>query len=133
MRKTILAAALAFATGLGFVAMGAPQAPDSYSGGVKGTVIIRGTKEPVQGAVLNVYSGAELVASVKSDEVGQFKVDNLKNGMYVVVIEASEYLQNTVNVTVNDGYVRNRFNGSLTPTSGDDNGGDDGNGGSTVD
>ena len=116
MRKTILAAALAFATGLGFVAMGAPQAPDSYSGGVKGTVIIRGTKEPVQGAVLNVYSGAELVASVKSDEVGQFKVDNLKNGMYVVVIEASEYLQNTVNVTVNDGYVKNMFNVSLTPT-----------------
>ena len=36
------------------------------TGGVKGTVITRGTKEPVQNAKLELYSGAELLGSVLS-------------------------------------------------------------------
>ena len=119
MRRTILAAAIALACSFSFTTPAAAQ--EEVSGGVKGTVVIRGTKEPVQGAVLNLYSGAELIATVKSDEVGQFKVDNLKDGMYILVIDASEYLQNTVNVTVNDGYVKNMFNLSLTPTQSTEN------------
>ena len=86
------------------------------TGGVKGTVITRGTKAPVEGASLKLYSGAELIASVSSDSEGNFMVPQLSDGMYTLVIDADEYLQNSVNVTVNDGYVKNMFNLSLTPT-----------------
>lgn len=37
--------------------------------------------------------------------------------MYDLVIESPDYLQSRVNVTVNDGYVKNMFNLSLTPVA----------------
>lgn len=86
------------------------------TGGVKGTVITRGTKEPVQNAKLELFSGAELIGTVLSAEDGSFMIPGLADGMYTLVITSSDYMQNTVNVTVNDGYVKNMFNLSLTRT-----------------
>ncbi|NLZ50780.1 MAG: carboxypeptidase-like regulatory domain-containing protein, partial [Rikenellaceae bacterium] len=86
------------------------------SGGVKGTVVTRGTREPVQNARLELYSGAEMLGTVLSAEDGTFMISGLPDGMYTLVITSSEYMRNTVNVTVNDGYVKNMFNLSLTPT-----------------
>lgn len=110
MLKKIIAAAsaiLLFATAL------MAQQP---SGGVKGTVVTRGTREPVQNARLELYSGAEILGTVLSAEDGTFMISGLPDGMYTLVITSSEYMRNTVNVTVNDGYVKNMFNLSLTPT-----------------
>ncbi len=85
-----------------------------YTGGVKGTVINRADREPVAGATLNLYQGAVLVASATADQDGNFLVEGLKDGMYDLVIEAPEFLQTRVNVTVVDGYVKNMFNLSMT-------------------
>ena len=86
------------------------------TGGVKGTVVTRGTKEPVQKARLELYSGAEKLADAVTAPDGTFIINSLPDGMYTLVISSGDYMQSTVNVTVNDGYIKNMFNLSLTPT-----------------
>ncbi len=84
------------------------------SGGVKGTVVNRNGKQPVENARLVLMQGAAEVATVTSGADGTFYIPGLENGMYTLVIDAPEFLQTQVQVTVNDGYVKNMFNLSLT-------------------
>ncbi len=86
------------------------------TGGVKGTVVDRSSKTAVDGAVLKLYSGSQEIATVKTGPDGTFYIPELKDGVYDLVIENSSYLQSRVNVTVNDGYIKNMFKLSLTPT-----------------
>ena len=86
------------------------------TGGVKGKVINRADRNPVSGAVLTLKSGATEIGTIKSDLQGDFLIGDLADGMYDLVIEAQGYLPTTVNVTVNDGYVKNMYNISLSPT-----------------
>lgn len=85
------------------------------TGGVKGVVVDRSSKTALDGAVLKLYSGTQEIATVRTGADGSFYIPDLKDGMYDLVIENSNYLQSKVNVTVNDGYVKNMFNLSLTP------------------
>ena len=87
------------------------QAP---TGGVKGTVVNRNGRQPVEKATLTLYRAGTEVATVLSDENGEFLIPEIADGMYDLVISAPEFLSSTVNVTVNDGYVKNMFNLSLT-------------------
>lgn len=89
----------------------------NYTGGVKGTVVSRLSKATIDGADLILYSEGKEVARVKAGQDGTFQIGNLKDGMYDLVIESPDYLQSRVNVTVNDGYVKNMFNLSLTPVT----------------
>ncbi len=89
----------------------------NYTGGVKGTVVSRLSKATIDGADLTLYSEGKEVARVKAGQDGTFQIGNLKDGMYDLVIESPDYLQSRVNVTVNDGYVKNMFNISLTPVA----------------
>lgn len=85
------------------------------TGGVKGVVVDRSSKSALDGAVLKLYSGTQEIATVRTGADGSFYIPDLKDGMYDLVIENSNYLQSKVNVTVNDGYVKNMFKLSLTP------------------
>lgn len=85
------------------------------TGGVKGIVVDRSSKTALDGAVLKLYSGTQEIATVRTGADGSFYIPDLKDGMYDLVIENSNYLQSKVNVTVNDGYVKNMFKLSLTP------------------
>ena len=85
------------------------------TGGVKGVVVDRSSKTALDGAVLKLYSGTQGIATVRTGADGSFYIPDLKDGMYDLVIENSNYLQSKVNVTVNDGYVKNMFKLSLTP------------------
>lgn len=85
------------------------------TGGVKGVVLDRSSKTALDGAVLKLYSGTQEIATVRTGADGSFYIPDLKDGMYDLVIENSNYLQSKVNVTVNDGYVKNMFKLSLTP------------------
>ena len=85
------------------------------TGGVKGVVVDRSSKTTLDGAVLKLYSGTQEIATVRTGADGSFYIPDLKDGMYDLVIENSNYLQSKVNVTVNDGYVKNMFKLSLTP------------------
>ena len=87
------------------------QAP---TGGVKGTIISRNGRVPVENARLVLMQGAAEIATATSEQDGTFLIGGLPDGMYTLVIEAPEYLETQVQVTVNDGYVKNMFNLSLT-------------------
>ena len=84
------------------------------TGGVKGTVINRNGRQPVENARLVLMQGAAQIAQATSDQEGNFLFTGLADGMYTLVIEAPEFLESQVQVTVNDGYVKNMFNLSLT-------------------
>ena len=107
MTKRII---LAFAAALASLTIFA-QGP---TGGVKGTVINRNGRQPVENARLILKQGAAEIATVSSAQDGSFLIPELEDGMYTLVIEAPEYLESQVQVTVNDGYVKNMFNISLT-------------------
>ncbi|MBP5558453.1 MAG: carboxypeptidase regulatory-like domain-containing protein [Bacteroidales bacterium] len=85
-----------------------------FSGGVKGTVINRSGREPIEKARLTLMQGASQIAVVQSAEDGTFEIQGLDDGQYTLVIEAPGFLESQVQVTVNDGYVKNMFNLSLT-------------------
>ena len=86
----------------------------AQTGGVKGTVVDRDGRQPVEGARLVLLQGAERLAEVSSAQDGTFMIPNLKDGMYTLLIEAPDYLETQVQVTVNDGYVKNMFNLSIS-------------------
>ena len=102
---TLASAALLLALGL---------AAQTYTGGVRGTVVSRSDRQPVSDAVLVLYQGTAEVAKVQSGPDGRFLIEDLDNGVYDLVIQAPDFLETRVNVTVNDGYVKNMFNLSLT-------------------
>lgn len=85
-----------------------------YSGGVKGTVINRNGRASVENAQLTLMSGASQVANATTDSEGNFFIGNLADGMYTLVITAPDFLETQVQVTVNDGYIKNMFNLSIT-------------------
>ena len=84
------------------------------TGGITGTVIDRGGRVPVQGASVTLYQGAAELVTVVTGEEGRFRVSELADGMYDLVVLAPGFLETRVNVTVNDGFVRNLFNVTLT-------------------
>ncbi|MBR1632145.1 MAG: DUF2012 domain-containing protein [Bacteroidales bacterium] len=87
-----------------------------YTGGVKGVIVNRTAKSAVEGARVKLYSGASELATVVTDAEGNFSLQGVPDGMYSLVIEAPEFYANQVNVTVNDGYMKNMFKLSLTPS-----------------
>ena len=107
MRKLILILAALLASTALF-------AQEEHTGGVKGTVISRNDRQPVENAKLILYQGAAPVAYATSAADGTFLIGNLPDGMYSLVIDAPDYLEQQVGVTVNDGYVKNMFNLSLS-------------------
>ena len=84
------------------------------TGGVKGTVVSRGGRQPIENARLVLMQGAAQVATVASAQDGTFLIPALPDGTYTLVIDAPEFLESQVQVTVADGYVKNMFNLSLT-------------------
>ena len=106
IKRIILAFAAAFASLALFA-----QTP---TGGVKGTVVNRNGRQPVENARLVLMMGATEIATVTSAQDGTFLIPGLEDGIYTLMIEAPEFLESQVQVTVNDGYVKNMFNLSLT-------------------
>ena len=101
---------------LALAAILASVAVYAQTGGVKGTVVNRNGRAAVENARLTLYQGATELATVVSDADGNFLIPDLADGMYTLVITAPDFLETQVQVTVNDGYVKNMFNLSLTPT-----------------
>jgi len=85
------------------------------TGGLKGTVVNRSTKEPVSSAKLVIYSGAGEVATVLSDEDGNFEIPALQDGNYTIVVNAAEFFTSQVNANVSHGTMTNLFKLSLSP------------------
>ena len=110
MMKRIAASATALILALALSAQ-------TYTGGVKGTVVNRTDRSAVAGAEITLLSGASEVARVTSDAEGNFSIPDLKDGTYQLIITMPDFLRTMVNVTVNDGYVKNMFKLSITPVA----------------
>ena len=96
-----------------FLACAALSAQE-YSGGVKGTVVNRNDRQPVENAKLSLRQGAAEIAVASTQQDGTFLIGNLPDGMYTLIIDAPEFLETQVQVSVNGGYMKNMFNLSLT-------------------
>ena len=101
-------------TTLTAVLCGAILLAQEPTGGVRGVVVSRGDRQPVENARIVLLQGAAELADTQSAEDGSFLFTGLEDGMYTLVITCPEYLESSVQVTVNDGYVKNMFNLSLT-------------------
>ena len=107
MKRMLLAALAALALSFSLSAQ-------DYTGGVKGTVVNRNGRQPIEKARLVLSKGAEQVAETETLEDGSFSIPGLPDGMYTLTIVAPDFLDNQVQVTVNDGYVKNMFNLGMT-------------------
>ncbi|MBR3074232.1 MAG: TonB-dependent receptor [Bacteroidales bacterium] len=104
--KKILFALVALAASLSLSAQ-------DFTGGMKGTVVNRNGRQPIENARLSLRQGAAELATAQTAEDGTFQFLNLEDGRYTLLIVAPDFLDNQVEVTVNDGYVKNLFNISL--------------------
>ena len=84
------------------------------TGGVKGTVISRTDRTPISGAEIKILQRATEVASTTTLSDGTFTIEGLSDGMYDLVVLSAGYLETRVNATVNDGYVKQLFNITMT-------------------
>ncbi len=105
-RLTLVLAALTAALSL--------FAQEGPTGGVKGTVVNRAGRQGVENAKLVLSQGTTEIATAMSDQDGTFLIPQLPDGMYTLTITAPDFLESQVQVTVNDGYVKNMFKLSLT-------------------
>ena len=109
------------AVGLNETRQGSGVTIGEYTGGIKGTVVNRAAKAAIEGARVHVYSGAAELATVVTDPEGNFSINGVPDGAYTLQIEAPDFYSNQINLTVNDGYVKNMFKLSLTPSQVIDN------------
>ncbi|MBO4428264.1 MAG: TonB-dependent receptor [Bacteroidales bacterium] len=109
------------AAGLNEPARGSGVTLGEYTGGIKGTIVNRAAKAAIEGARVHVYSGASELATVVTDNEGNFNINGVPDGAYTLQIEAPDFYANQINLTVNDGYVKNMFKLSLTPSQVIDN------------
>lgn len=87
------------------------------AGGVKGIIVNRSGRLPVEGAIVSVYQNGEEVASLKSDVNGRFAVEGLKDGSYSIVASCPGFMESNVNVVV-EGYVKDLMFVSLLASNG---------------
>lgn len=89
-------------------------AQDAPTGGVKGRVLSKTDRYPVEQARVRLVTGVGLLAEVRSDEKGSFQFQGVPDGTYTLVILATGFLENHLPVTVAEGRVKNVFNITLS-------------------
>ena len=78
----------------------------AYDGGIKAKVVNRSGRVPVQGATVSLSFDDEVIKTVKSAPDGSFFFEDLPDGRYTVSVDADEFLSTKLNVTVENGIVR---------------------------
>ena len=79
-------------------------------GGVKGRVLSKTDRYPVEHARVRLLHGAEWVMEVRADANGNFRMEEIPAGEYTLVFLASGYLENRLPVVVTEGKQKNVFN-----------------------
>ena len=78
--------------------------------GVKGKVLSKAGRYPVENARVRLYKDARSVAETRTDKKGAFRLTGVEAGEYVLLIQSPEYLENRVSVTVTKGRIKDVFN-----------------------
>ena len=79
-------------------------------GGVKGRVLSKTDRYPLEHARVRLVQGAEWVAEVRADANGNFRLEEIPEGEYTLVFMATGYLENRLPVVVTEGREKNVFN-----------------------
>ena len=88
----------------------------AQTGGVKGTVVNRSGRMPVQGAAVTLSLNGEKVASGNAGTDGKFLFEGLENGIYQMTVKAEGFNDVNVNVTVEGGFVKDLIFVSMVST-----------------
>lgn len=88
----------------------------AQTGGVKGTVVNRSGRMPVQGAAVTLSLNGETVASGNAGTDGKFLFEGLENGIYQMTVKAEGFNDVNVNVTVEGGFVKDLIFVSMVST-----------------
>ena len=83
---------------------------NTLTGGVKGRVLSKTDRYPLEHARVRLVQGAEWVAEVRTDAHGNFRLEEIPAGEYTLVFLASGYLENRLPVVVTEGRQKNVFN-----------------------
>lgn len=83
---------------------------NTLTGGVKGRVLSKTDRYPVEQARVRLMTGVGLLEEVRTDAKGAFTFKEVPDGTYTLVFLATGYLENRLPVTVADGRVKNVFN-----------------------
>ena len=78
--------------------------------GVKGKVLSKAGRYPVENARVRLYRQARSVAETRTDKKGAFRLTGVEAGEYVLLIQSPDYLENRVSVTVAEGRIKDVFN-----------------------
>lgn len=92
----------------------APESIDRGTGGIKGSVVNRLAKTPVEGAELVLKQNGTTIATLKADKDGSFLFENLNDGSYQIEVGADGYMTTEVFVIVEKGLVRDLMRVSLS-------------------
>ena len=92
-----------------------PAFAQENKGGVKGTVVSRNGRVPVQDAEITLYSGENVVRQGQAGEDGYFSFGNLADGIYRMTVESPGFERSVVNVTV-EGFMKDLMFVSLVAT-----------------
>ena len=93
-----------------------PVVAFAQNGGIRGTVINRVSKQPVQDAKVTVYTPAGELFRY-TDAQGVFEILEVPDGMHRVVVQAAYCLDTELNVKV-EGYVKDLLRISMAPDLG---------------
>ena len=107
MKKYLLTAFLLTALCVSSFAQG-------LAGTIKGTLVSRGDRSPIEGALVTIYVEGQNLWSTKTDASGQFRIVNVENGSYMLSFEADGYASAMSSVIV-EGYDRDLRFISLSP------------------
>ena len=88
----------------------------AQTGGVKGTVVDRQGRIPIEGARMSLSQKGIHVADCTSGKDGSFLIESLADGMYDMTVKADGFNDIFVNVTVDKGFVKDMVFVSMTAT-----------------
>jgi len=86
----------------------------AQNGGIKGIIVDRTSRLPIQGAELKLSIEGEALSSLRTLPDGSFAFAGLKNGSYSIEVSAENYLPTTIFAIVEKGLIRDVMTVSLT-------------------
>ncbi|MBR4660317.1 MAG: carboxypeptidase regulatory-like domain-containing protein [Bacteroidales bacterium] len=84
------------------------------TGGVKGTVVNRQGRIPIAGAEITLLQKGVTIETCTTAQDGTFLIEGLADGIYDMIVNAEEFIQSRVFVTVDKGFIKDMFFISMT-------------------
>ena len=100
---------------LSLILVSAALLAQTPTGGVTGSVVSRAGRLPIPGANLIIQKDGQTVATSSSASDGRFLVEALSDGVYQLTVTADGYKDLRVNVTVDNGFVKDMVFMTMTP------------------